>query len=124
MNKTKKYLRGKGYKFDCDYPWLPYEDGQLTLEGAYLEFTKQKVFYIKVFTSITMVYELERSGLCRLVESREWEEINKDDYEYSDYEYEEAFGLADDYYTPSATHGDYSPSCPWKAPGMSISDFI
>lgn len=30
----------------------------------------------------------------------------------------------DDYYTPSATHGDYSPSCPWNAPGMSISDFI
>ena len=30
----------------------------------------------------------------------------------------------DEYYTPSATHGDYSPSCPWKAPGMSISDFI
>lgn len=27
-------------------------------------------------------------------------------------------------YTPSATHGDYSPSCPWNAPGMSISDFI
>ena len=30
----------------------------------------------------------------------------------------------DKYYTPSATHGDYSPSCPWNAPGMSISDFI
>lgn len=27
-------------------------------------------------------------------------------------------------YTPSATNGDYSPSCPWNAPGMSISDFI
>lgn len=27
------------------------------------------------------------------------------------------------YYT-SATGGDYSPSCPWKAPGMSIKDFI
>lgn len=30
----------------------------------------------------------------------------------------------DNEYTPSATHGDYSPSCPWNAPGMSISDFI
>lgn len=29
-----------------------------------------------------------------------------------------------DEYTPSATAGDYSPSCPWKAPGMSESDFI
>lgn len=27
-------------------------------------------------------------------------------------------------YTPSATDGDYSPSHPWDAPGMSISDFI
>ena len=30
----------------------------------------------------------------------------------------------DEHYTPSATHGDYSPSNPWDAPGMSISDFI
>lgn len=27
-------------------------------------------------------------------------------------------------YCPSATNGDYSPSCPWNAPGMSIRDFI
>jgi len=27
-------------------------------------------------------------------------------------------------YVPSASCGDYSPSCPWKAPGMSIHDFI
>ena len=30
----------------------------------------------------------------------------------------------DDEYTPSAENGDYSPSNPWDAPGMSISDFI
>lgn len=35
-----------------------------------------------------------------------------------EYEYDE------DDYTPSATHGDYSPSNPWDAPGMSIRDFI
>lgn len=29
-----------------------------------------------------------------------------------------------DEYCPSATAGDYSPSCPWGAPGMSVSDFI
>ena len=38
---------------------------------------------------------------------------------YEDWGYEE-----DENYTPSATAGDYSPSCPWNAPGMSISDFI
>ena len=27
-------------------------------------------------------------------------------------------------YCPSATMGDYSPSCPWNAHGMSIRDFI
>ena len=26
--------------------------------------------------------------------------------------------------TPSATRGDYSPSAPWNAPGMSVRDFI
>lgn len=30
----------------------------------------------------------------------------------------------DEEYTPSSTFGDYSPSNPWDAPGMSISDFI
>ena len=30
----------------------------------------------------------------------------------------------DSCYTPSATRGDYSPSSPWNAPGMSIHDFI
>ena len=30
----------------------------------------------------------------------------------------------DDDYCPSATAGDYSPSSPWNAPGMSIRDFI
>jgi hypothetical protein len=29
-----------------------------------------------------------------------------------------------DEYVPSSTNGDYSPSNPWDAPGMSISDFI
>lgn len=30
----------------------------------------------------------------------------------------------DDEYVPSSTNGDYSPSNPWDAPGMSIHDFI
>lgn len=30
----------------------------------------------------------------------------------------------DEEYTPSATRGDYSPSNPWDAPGMSMSDFF
>ena len=30
----------------------------------------------------------------------------------------------DDEYVPSAENGDYGPSNPWDAPGMSIKDFI
>lgn len=45
-------------------------------------------------------------------------ETDKDQYEDYD-EYED-----DEEYIPSATRGDYSPSCPWNAPGMSISDFF
>lgn len=32
--------------------------------------------------------------------------------------------IGDYHYIPSATAGDYSPSHPWDAPGMSIHDFI
>lgn len=45
-----------------------------------------------------------------------YDEPEEDD-EYDEYD-------DDDYYTPSATRGDYSPSNPWAAPGMSMSDFI
>lgn len=38
---------------------------------------------------------------------------------------EQEYGEISDYhYIPSATAGDYSPSHPWDAPGMSIHDFI
>lgn len=30
----------------------------------------------------------------------------------------------EEYHRPSSLYGDYSPSCPWNAPGMSICDFI
>lgn len=57
------------------------------------------------------------------------EQLEKEREEYWDMVYkaelEEAKGEYDErHYTPSATAGDYSPSCPWNAPGMSISDFI
>lgn len=43
------------------------------------------------------------------------DECGDDEY----YDYEE-----DEEYVPSASNGDYSPSNPWDAPGMKISDFI
>ena len=41
------------------------------------------------------------------------EEVKEDEYGYDDGDY-----------TPSSTRGDYSPSNPWDAPGMSVRDFI
>ena len=40
------------------------------------------------------------------------------------YEYGTSECIEDDEYCPSATAGDYSPSNPWDAPGMSVRDFI
>ena len=39
-------------------------------------------------------------------------------------EFEEWVADEEDEYCPSSTAGDYSPSNPWDAPGMSIKDFI
>lgn len=44
-----------------------------------------------------------------------------DDLENLDYELNHD---DDDDYTPSSTNGDYSPSNPWDAPGMKMSDFM
>lgn len=124
MTRTKQYLRNLGIKFDCDYPYLPYTEGGNTLETTYLTSVNNHIYVVVSYTSLTLVYELERTGHLRMVEEREWDEANEGIFEYSDYEREEAYALADEYYTPSATAGDYSPSHPWDAPGMSISDFI
>lgn len=39
-------------------------------------------------------------------------------------QYEFDWDNYDDEYTPSSTYGDYGPSNPWDAPGMSKQDFI
>lgn len=60
------------------------------------------------------------------------EETPKEEQEKLQEEYDEYlldcecldFDYEDDEYVPSSTNGDYSPSNPWDAPGMSIWDFI
>ena len=47
-----------------------------------------------------------------------------EEHPWRDYGWEKKLEEDDEDYTPSATAGDYSPSNPWDAPGMSISDFI
>ena len=47
-----------------------------------------------------------------------------DDETHWHYTSEDEDDYDDEDYVPSAENGDYSPSHPWDAPGMSISDFI
>lgn len=58
------------------------------------------------------------AGYCDVDDYDRWF-VDQDDDEPSVEDWPE-----DDSYTPSATAGDYSPSSPWLAPGMSVSDFI
>lgn len=82
------------------------------------DWNKQWTFYCNDVDEYGDTYEIWIDGEGDF----RWDVI--EEHEYSEYERKEAFELADEYYTSSATHGDYSPSCPWNAPGMSISDFI
>lgn len=58
------------------------------------------------------------------------EEVSEEEKEKLQEEYDEylldceCLDFEDDEYIPSSTNGDYSPSNPWDAPGMTIWDFI
>lgn len=71
--------------------------------------------------------ELATEFKDRLIETDEEFAKNYFPFELHDYEME-FFGIVEESdeeeYTPSAENGDYSPSNPWDAPGMSVSDFI
>lgn len=51
------------------------------------------------------------------------EQIEKYRYENDEIEEYEDFDNDNENHL-SAENGDYSPSCPWNAPGMSVKDFI
>ena len=51
-------------------------------------------------------------------------EMSEDEDEVTAKDCERFEFMDTDEYIPSATGGDYSPSNPWDAPGMSIRDFI
>lgn len=52
--------------------------------------------------------------------------VDEDEEDIFDFDNEEEppYDYEDRYYIRSSTNGDYSPSNPWDAPGMSINDFI
>ena len=53
-----------------------------------------------------------------------WEEDKCDARDTKCSRYEPETEEEEEHYCPSATAGDYSPSSPWLAPGMSIHNFI
>lgn len=68
---------------------------------------------------IELYRELSKEGLVEYIEHFYDPEPEITSEERADWDLE-----FENRYSPSCTHGDYSPSCPWNAPGMSVSDFI
>ena len=82
---------------------------------------------------------MKKCGNCKYRSFKGWDGLQDYciDYEMTSTEAEEIEAAKDcvryeegnpswmeDDYCPSSTGGDYSPSNPWDAPGMSIKDFI
>lgn len=70
------------------------------------------------------IYKLQEQ-LAKLSHYNSVEEMLYDTrYQDAAYGKDEYIPFENDCYIPSSTCGDYSPSNPWDAPGMSIHDFI
>ena len=82
------------------------EDGLMVRRGSDVNMLVEDAME---FGGCVVDYERNFIGGCKWV----WDRFFGGDVE----EYE-------DDYCPSASRGDYSPSNPWDAPGMSISNFI
>ena len=58
MTRYKKELRKHGYTLECDYPWLPFHESGMVLEGVtvrfdndYKEFVLKKWFVGGIWTT-------------------------------------------------------------------------
>lgn len=96
-----KYLEKHGFSFLWDYP--------LT-----------EIDHIVENDLNVVLVDCSRYEGSKYVSEYRWFEVPEDFEEEEDDDIEE--DMED--YTPSSTNGDYSPSNPWDAPGMSTSDFI
>lgn len=79
---------------------------------------KKKKLYPCDYEGLECPFDARYSGDCRYHCGLGVDEDEPDD-DYWDDDYDR-----DDDYTPSSTNGDYGPSNPWDAPGMSVKDFI
>lgn len=60
MNRFKKEIRKKGIKLESDYPWLPYDNGNVTVDAVSVN--TEKVTIIVYYTSIVMRYVMRNDG--------------------------------------------------------------
>lgn len=60
------------------------------------------------------------------MDCKKQDDMTEEEFEeyYGNNDGEDCIYYEEEYYSPSSTNGDYSPSNPWDAPGMSIHDFI
>lgn len=60
MNRFKKYVRSKGYKLECDYPYIPFDIGSQSIEGVYVN---SEYAYITIYcSSITSLVKFNCDG--------------------------------------------------------------
>lgn len=140
----KKYAQGAdNYPFDWDMRMgkldkhykeaKKHKDDQLTLEEA-IDTMQASADAGDEYRSVKVIVDDNQT----IYNGYSLEEARKKLHKYLDYDakyhwvdfditiwlYSEESEYEEDDYTPSATRGDYSPSNPWDAPGMSIHDFI
>lgn len=69
MNRFKKELRKKGIKLECDYPYLPFEEGGLTIDTVRVNTETATVSIFSV--SIDFQMRITKSGMIQLLSDEE-----------------------------------------------------
>ena len=49
MTRYDKELRKHGYKLECDYPWLPYEVGNITIKAVITKIVGNRIVVITCY---------------------------------------------------------------------------
>ena len=61
MTKLKREMRKRGFKFEEDFMWLPYEMGSVTLEGVSMRVVGNLIYYTRYYTSIVCTQILDKN---------------------------------------------------------------
>lgn len=61
MNRFKKEIKKQGIKLESDYPWLPYDNGNVTVDAVRVN-TEKATIIVYYNTSIVMRYVMRNDG--------------------------------------------------------------